>query len=539
MRPPVRASLGLLVAWAIGACVCAAAIETTWKHASAGDEVRLFALPAARPGAPPAKVVWELDPMAACGSLRPSWVSLRPPGQVLDTVVDAECVSEPVLLAAWYERRDGGSEVPAPFWGPDGAPPQRGNVTNGTLVLREARVGDSGMHVLSVFHPPNATAARHVVFLKVAPRRPEPAGGTPPPRDDEEGGTEEPATPAPPPHPHPIAEVAHVRGVTVSLRTQTAILFAPGDTVHTDVSVMPIAHDDDPYVMEVVWVRFDVPEECGEMRIYEPCLYHPQLPECRSPADAPCAASVWTERLAVRRYGPCSRGVPPPRCPSDAAMESRAGLGWYGHTVNLQLRDASEASGGLYVCVVYVNGHVHAWGHVVISTASRYRNAVVERSPPRYRPPPVEPTPSAQPTGPRPAAPRAARLVGVLGAAVGLAVAGLSVWACVTCRRARAWRAVKRRDLMAPTYIRLADDELYGDLSSYGDSDDSEYDSDSDRLPGTDPAPKRGSGFQILSGAKADPWSAGARQHGHLITFRADDTSRYRDPSSPDPPHRR
>ncbi|ARS01854.1 envelope glycoprotein E [Macacine alphaherpesvirus 3] len=537
MRPLAR---GFLAAWAIAAWACAASAETTWKHASAGDEVALFAVPAARPGAPPAKVVWEFDPMRACGPLRPSWVSLRPPGQVLDTVIDAECVDEPRVMAAWYDRP--GDVRGAPSWwlrGPDGTWPPRGNVTNGTLVLRGALAGDSGMHVLSVSHPPNATAARRVVFLTVGPRRAEP-DGTPPPREEAEGVAG--ATPAPPPHAHarPIAEVAHVRGVTVSLRTQTSLLFSPGETIHTEVSVVPLAHDDDPYIMEVAWVRFDIPEECGEMRIYEPCLYHPQLPECRSPADAPCAASVWTERLAVRRYGPCSRRVPPPRCPGDAAMEPRAELQWYGHTINLQFRHASEASAGLYVCVVYVNGHVHAWGHVVVSTAARYRNAVVERSPPRYRPPTAEPTPSTQPVGPRPAAPRASRLLGVLGAAVGLAVAGLCVWACVTCRRARAWRAVKKRDLMAPTYIRVADDELYPDLSSDGDSEDSEYDSDDDRLPGTDPPPKRGSGFQILAGTKADPWSPEAhRRGGRFVTFRVDDAPGYRDSPSPDPPHRR
>ncbi|ARS01704.1 envelope glycoprotein E [Macacine alphaherpesvirus 1] len=531
MSAPARAPLGLLLAWAIAARVCAAAVETTWKHASAGEDVRLFSLPASGPGATGDKVVWEFDPMRGCGPLRPSWVSLRPPGQVLDTVVDAACVEEPQLMAAWYDRRDGG---------PDGTEFPRANLTNGTLVLREARLGDTGMHVLSVSRPPNSTATRRVVYLTVGPRRPEP-GGTPPPREEEEEEGRAGATPPPPPHAHahPIAEVAHVHGVTVSLRTQTALLFSPGETIHTAVSVVPLAHDDDPYVLEVVWVRFDIPEECGEMRIYEPCLYHPQLPECLSPADAPCAASVWTERLAVRRYGPCSRRVPPPRCPGDAAMEAAPGLQWYGHTVNLQFRDASEAAAGLYVCVAYVNGHVHAWGHVVISTAARYRNAVVERSPPRYRPPPAEPTPSARPVGPRPAAPRAARLVGVFGAAVGLAVAGLCVWACVTCRRARAWRAVKKRDLMAPTYIRVADDELYADLSSDGESGDSEYDSDGDRLPGTDPPPKRGSGFQILSGTKADPWSPEARRDRRFVTFRVDDSTRYRDSPSPDPPHRR
>nr|AHM96116.1 envelope glycoprotein E [Papiine alphaherpesvirus 2] len=535
-----RVLRGLLAAWVLAAWVGVAAVETTWKHASTGDDVRFFDLPAGRPGDPPRGFAWGFEPMQNCGPLRPSWVSLRPPGRVLETVVDAECVGAPRLMAAWYGRPPNETRAPlAP--GPEEAWAPRVSARNGTLMLLEARPSDSGMYVLTMSRAPNSTAARRVVFLTVGPRgAPGAPDGTPPPH----AGAGVASAPTPPPasavhpHAHPIAEVAHVRGVTVSLRTQTAILFSPGDTVHTAVSIVPLAHDDDPYVMEVVWVRFDVPEECGEMRIYEPCLYHPRLPECRSPADAPCAASVWTERLAVRRYGPCSRRAPPPRCPADAAMEARPGLGWYGHTVNLQLRDASEASGGLYVCVVYVNGHVHAWGHVVVSTAARYRNAIVERSLPRYRPPPVEPAPPARPAGPRPA-PRSLRLVGVFGAALGLAVAGLSVWACVTCRRARAWRAVKKRDLGAPTYIRLADDELYADLSSDGASDDSEYDSEDDRLPGTDRPPKRGSGFQILSGTKSDPWSPGARRSRDLVTFRVDDTTRYRDAPSPDPPHRR
>ncbi|AAU88133.1 envelope glycoprotein E [Cercopithecine alphaherpesvirus 2] len=536
-----RAPRGLLAAWILAAWVGVAAVETTWKHASAGDDVVFFDLPAGRPGGPPRELAWEFASMRNCGPLRPSWVSLHPPGQVLETVVDAQCVGAPRLMAAWYGRPDG---APAP--GPEAAWPPRVSVSNGTLTLREARPSDSGMYVLTVSRAPNSTAARRVVFLTVGPRVAAAVPGGPPPLAEGAGAeagaaaTRAPAAhPYPYPHPHPIAEVAHVHGVTVSLRTQTAILFSPGDTVHTAVSIVPLAHDDDPYVMEVVWVRFDVPEECGEMRIYEPCLYHPRLPECRSPADAPCAASVWTERLAVRRYGPCSRSVPPPRCPTDAAMEARPGLGWYGPTVNLQLRDASEASGGLYVCVVYVNGHVHAWGHVVVSTAARYRNAVVERSLPRYRPPPAAPTPSARPQGPRPAL-RSPRLVGVFGAALGLAAAGLSVWACVTCRRARAWRAVKKRDPGTQTYIRLADDELYADLSSDGGWEDSEDDdSDDDRLPGTDRPPKRGSGFQILSGTKADPWSPEARRGRDLVTFRVDDAARYRDASPPDPPHRR
>ncbi|RKG56985.1 hypothetical protein D7W79_42825, partial [Corallococcus exercitus] len=138
------------------------------------------------------------------------------------------------------------------------------------------------------------------------------------------------------------------RGVTVRMETPEAILFSPGEAFSTNVSIHAIAHDDQTYAMDVVWLRFDVPTSCAEMRIYESCLYHPQLPECLSPADAPCAASTWTSRLAVRSYAGCSRTNPPPRCSAEAHMEPVPGLAWQAASVNLEFRDASPQHSGLY-----------------------------------------------------------------------------------------------------------------------------------------------------------------------------------------------
>lgn len=89
-------------------------------------------------------------------------------------------------------------------------------------------------------------------------------------------------------------------------------------------------------------------------------------------------------------------------------MEPVPGLAWQAASVNLEFRDASPQHSGLYLCVVYVNDHIHAWGHITISTAAQYRNAVVEQpshSAARIWPSPPTRTSGPLPTRPQPTAP--------------------------------------------------------------------------------------------------------------------------------------
>ena len=528
---------GAVVGFLLGVCVvsCLAGTpKTSWRRVSVGEDVSLLPAPGPTGRGPTQKLLWAVEPLDGCGPLHPSWVSLMPPKQVPETVVDAACMRAPVPLAMAYAP-----PAPSATGGlrTDFVWQERAAVVNRSLVIHGVRETDSGLYTLSVgdIKDPARQVASVVLVVQPAPVP------TPPPTpadydedDNDEGedeslaGTPASGTPRLPPPPAPprswpsAPEVSHVRGVTVRMETPEAILFSPGETFSTNVSIHAIAHDDQTYSMDVVWLRFDVPTSCAEMRIYESCLYHPQLPECLSPADAPCAASTWTSRLAVRSYAGCSRTNPPPRCSAEAHMEPVPGLAWQAASVNLEFRDASPQHSGLYLCVVYVNDHIHAWGHITISTAAQYRNAVVEQ------PLPQRGADLAEPTHPHVGAPPhappthgALRLGAVMGAALLLSALGLSVWACMTCWRRRAWRAVKSRASgKGPTYIRVADSELYADWSS-----DSE--GERDQVPWLAP-PERpdspstnGSGFEILSPTAPSvyPRSDGHQSRRQLTTF--------------------
>nr|AQZ58099.1 envelope glycoprotein E [Human alphaherpesvirus 2] len=510
----------------------AAAPRTSWKRVTSGEDVVLLPAPAGPEERTRAhKLLWAAEPLDACGPLRPSWVALWPPRRVLETVVDAACMRAPEPLAIAYSP-------PFPA-GDEGlyselAWRDRVAVVNESLVIYGALETDSGLYTLSVVGLSDEARQVASVVLVVEPA-PVP---TPTPDDydeEDDAGVSErtpvsvpPPTPprrppvAPPTHPRVIPEVSHVRGVTVHMETPEAILFAPGETFGTNVSIHAIAHDDGPYAMDVVWMRFDVPSSCAEMRIYEACLYHPQLPECLSPADAPCAVSSWAYRLAVRSYAGCSRTTPPPRCFAEARMEPVPGLAWLASTVNLEFQHASPQHAGLYLCVVYVDDHIHAWGHMTISTAAQYRNAVVEQHLPQRQPEPVEPTrPHVRAPHPAPSARGPLRLGAVLGAALLLAALGLSAWACMTCWRRRSWRAVKSRaSATGPTYIRVADSELYADWSSdsEGERDGSLWQDPPER---PDSPSTNGSGFEILSPTAPSvyPHSEGRKSRHPLTTF--------------------
>nr|WKR19207.1 envelope glycoprotein E [Human alphaherpesvirus 1] len=458
---------GAVVGFLLGVCVvsCLAGTpKTSWRRVSVGEDVSLLPAPGPTGRGPTQKLLWAVEPLDGCGPLHPSWVSLMPPKQVPETVVDAACMRAPVPLAMAYAP-----PAPSATGGlrTDFVWQERAAVVNRSLVIYGVRETDSGLYTLSVgdIKDPARQVASVVLVVQPAPvptPPPTPADYDEDDNDEGEGedeslaGTPASGTPRLPPPPAPprswpsAPEVSHVRGVTVRMETPEAIL------------------------------------------------------------------------LAVRSYAGCSRTNPPPRCSAEAHMEPFPGLAWQAASVNLEFRDASPQHSGLYLCVVYVNDHIHAWGHITISTAAQYRNAVVEQ------PLPQRGADLAEPTHPHVGAPPhappthgALRLGAVMGAALLLSALGLSVWACMTCWRRRAWRAVKSRASgKGPTYIRVADSELYADWSS-----DSE--GERDQVPWLAP-PERpdspstnGSGFEILSPTAPSvyPRSDGHQSRRQLTTF--------------------
>ncbi|AQS79225.1 envelope glycoprotein E [Ateline alphaherpesvirus 1] len=334
-------------------------------------------------------------------------------------------------------------------------------------------------------------------------------------------------TPAATPGPRPHGSCA----VGVRMDTHSALLFQAGETVSTRVGIRFVATDGWPYDVDVVWFRAPIPDGCAEMHIYEPCLRHPRLPECLNPADAPCAFGAPTHHVAAKHFRDCAATRTPPNCnaPTTGELSGRVrGLSWHHHSTNLQFVNATEAVNGVYLCAVYIDGHLCAWRHVVVSTANGFRGALVEHTLPRpgHRHPGGDD--AAAPPGAHhrddetrpPAARRRGLFLSVLLSIVaGLLVAAALTWLCLACRRGRAWRAAgtarfrrggKGQRPPSPTYFRVPDDDLYADFhtseSDASSDEDAPYGAGEPRAAGRAGADS-GSGFEIIlpSGSSVFP----------------------------------
>ncbi|BAP00745.1 envelope glycoprotein E [Pteropodid alphaherpesvirus 1] len=540
------------IGWGLGR---QAATATVWQTANLGDNVTLFAqiaIPSHGLQDPPvSKLVWGYAGTSRCGMVQPIWVAIHPPRRVKVAVIEPDCMDNPSVLAIQYTR--GHSQV---F--PMNVTSPRLTIDGHTLLLHDVRQTDSGLYTLTGITSPEGRPWQQDVFLEVreVPFIPD---DELPPLDDEsiELPTPDfngmpitpPASPetrvplpgGPPAAPSisPVADVHHVRGVSVSLSTPNTLLFTEGQSFNTDVVIHAISHDDQQYSMEIVWIQHPFPAGCSEMQIFEACLYHPRLPECLEPADARCAISSWTHYLGTQRYLGCSRRATPPNCPSESMLDRGSGITWHGTSTNLHFHNASASTSGVYLCVVYIDGHVAAWSYITITTTEKFIPVHVETRLPRQRPA----SPPSFPNFPRPKTTSASGhfhpLLLVLGLAIALSVVCLVTWGCVTCWRARAWRAVKRHNPKGPTYIRVADHELYADFSS---DSEVEFD-DSFRLGRLDDAtsPRGGSGFEILSPSSSSvyPQNEKSQSRRSFSTFKPHGSNGYSHLPSPDSPRAR
>ncbi|BBM13240.1 envelope glycoprotein E [pteropodid alphaherpesvirus 2] len=532
----------LNIGWSLGGQAPAA---TEWKTAFVGDNVTLFApmaIPPPGPQAPIAKkLLWGYADTSFCGSVRPTWVAFRPPRRVKVAVIEPDCMDRPRVIAVQYIG-SGGKSNSIPISPTD----PRIALSDQSLLLFNVQQKDSGLYTLSGMTMPGGQSWQQDVFLDV--RNPSPTPQDLPLLDDDSielpppDFSGMPITPPVVPDPQgppnastfqavpsvsPVDDVHHVHGVSVSISTPNTILFDVGQTFNTEVAIHVVAHDDQPYSMDILWVQYPVPPTCMRMQIFESCLYHPRLPECIEPADATCSITTWTHYLGTHRYTGCSRKATPPNCPSESMLDRGSGVTWHGLSTNLHFANATTATNGVYLCVVYINSHVAAWAYITITTADKFVPVHVETQLPLQR----SPSPPSFPNYPRPKTTSTPKqfhpLLLVLGLAIALSVVCLLTWGCVICWRARAWRAVKRRNPQGPTYIRVADHELYADFSS-----DSEVEFDeSFRLGRLDEAtsPRGGSGFEILSPSSSSVYPQNERSQGRrsFSTFKPHGPSGY------------
>ncbi|QPO25277.1 envelope glycoprotein E [Bovine alphaherpesvirus 2] len=467
--------------------------ETVWRSVQAGGRLVVVAAPAC--GRRDCKAAWAFMPLIGCTPLRPSQIVLSPSLHRLDTVVPDWCAGAPEVLRV---------EGPHASVRREHEPALREGLIfeNRSLVIASADYEHAGLYTLSV-QPRQGARDVTAVYVNVVSASAEGSGA----RGDD-------PDPTPPEEtdvyrrPHP--EIHHESGVTVDLRiAQHSVLFQVGESFRTTATVVPIAHDDERYTMDVVWVYVEMPEQCVEMHVYEACLYHPDLPECLDPDDSPCVVGSRGHRLGMRQYVGCSRRNPPPGCAGESFMDPTRSVSWYGPSgTNLQFHNTPESAAGVYLCIVYVDAHVAAWSYVVVSTAGRYRNVIVDRSiPVRHHVLPMPPTTPAPPTTPG-AVQRPRALSVLLGGTVFLALVGVALWVCVICWRARVWRAVRSQRSRGAVYSRIKRRPPYSAAYS---SDDSESDSDYEDALLAGPRPSKSasrgptSGFEILLPQEAPP----------------------------------
>ncbi|QOD40143.1 glycoprotein E [Macropodid alphaherpesvirus 4] len=444
-----------------------AAPRTEWKTVNQNETILLF--PHQSMSQPYEKRVLSFLPLSRCSLHRPQWVSIQPKQTFFDTTVSSQCINPPMALAMQYV--DLTKTDPTVTVHND-----RITFNDDTISLKNAQLEDSGLYTLQSTSDPTHTS-HESIFVRVMHFEPHPTGSGV--LGPVEGSRHHKIH-----HADPVEEPLnsrHTHGVTVSLTTPNSLLFHAGSSFHTDVIIYPEAHDGQEYSLDIVWSYHPLAPQCTEMHIYESCLYHPQLPECMHPSNPACSIGTPSAPLGIKRYLGCSAYATPPNCPSTSKLHAPHGISWYEHSANLQFTNASSLVSGVYLCVVYIDEHVHAWGHIVISTADQYLNVVVEDNLPVVQLPEatghphvvVPPHKTMMPPSSTPS--KAIRpLFYLLGVGVGLAVLGVLAGVCLRPRTRRSFLGREdKKPWSASHYIRVArgDEELY----AVDDSSDSEF----------------------------------------------------------------
>ncbi|AMB17016.1 glycoprotein E [Macropodid alphaherpesvirus 1] len=449
--------------------ICAAP-RTEWRTAGQGETVLLF--PHQSMSQPEEKRVLSFIPLNRCALHHPQWVSIRPRHNLLDMTLSSKCVEPPTALMVQYTdlTRDNPTVT---------VHHNRITFEDDAISLKNIQASDTGLYTLISTTDPTR-AHEESIFLHVVPPDsiPQPLI----PSDLESGPGPQNESGYHGPHPTPTEETLnsqHTYGVTVSLVTPNSLLFREGSSFHTDVNIYPAAHDTQEYSLDIVWAYHPMDPRCGEMHIYESCLHHPHLPECMYPANAACSIGTISNILGIKQYMGCSADDTPPNCPSTSKFHTTPGLTWLDHSINLQFTNASRSASGVYLCVVYIDEHVSAWGYIVISTAEQYRNVVVEPNlPVAQLPAGTEPPPLSSP--PRkigsPSSPRTSRalrpLFYLLGVGVGLTVVCILAGVCLRSRSRRTFSAqTKKKSWSNPHYVRVAREEELDEI----ESSDSEF----------------------------------------------------------------
>ncbi|ASW27113.1 envelope glycoprotein E [Beluga whale alphaherpesvirus 1] len=291
------------------------------------------------------------------------------------------------------------------------------------------------------------------------------------------------------PHLHVVHAITpHAHGAHFSTRGYHSHLYAVGEAFNVSVHLESSIYDSDGFTANLEWYFVKPDDSCPLLTIYEPCLYHPNVPACLHPHNARCAfASPYrATTLFSRLYIQCDRRTRDwtAACVGTVYAHPRDYVVQAPNNVDLIFRRTPDAASGTYVFVLRYNDHVETWSYVTVTTSEHLVNAeVVRHLPARGRD--HEPDASTPPTLviPRPGRVGSVVFLGLAVAvliAASVAVAALGVWLYRRCARRR--RLTK--PTLLPVYGRLPTTD-YRPLAESDTSEDS-FEDDSGGEDGSD-----------------------------------------------------
>nr|QCA45176.1 ORF68 [Human alphaherpesvirus 3] len=182
------------------------------------------------------------------------------------------------------------------------------------------------------------------------------------------------------------------RGAEFHMWNYHSHVFSVGDTFSLAMHLQYKIHEA-PFDLLLEWLYVPIDPTCQPMRLYSTCLYHPNAPQCLSHMNSGCTFTSphLAQRVASTVYQNCEHADNyTAYCLGISHMEPSFGLILHDGGTTLKFVDTPESLSGLYVFVVYFNGHVEAVAYTVVSTVDHFVNAIEERGfPPTAGQPPA------------------------------------------------------------------------------------------------------------------------------------------------------